>query len=830
MRFLKMLALAALALMPVRAMADTTTSRLSLTIPTTGSFNWALKADNNFYALDTGTFFLNGANVMTGGSAIINAGVPWTFNNSSITLTGVNGNVNATNVNASVLDGNFINVMSPPFNAKCDGTTHDDAAFAMAIATAAAQFGGTIIVPWSANPCIVAGNPGINIQSNHIHIKGVGYGWSEVYTPQIEYVGTSTAIVIGGSGQATDTQLENLHILGTSAAKGSGIDFEGTPAGDLECIQCTLDRVSVSGFVSTNTAGLFLNAGTLNTFKQISSFANYYGVYISSLGNVTATHFDGISVRVNKSYGFYANQNTGFVVDGLSLFESNGDSGIALMGAAATANYSMFFHDFWMEGNLTNYSLGTTTGAYQFQFLTNPASPNQGLLRNVMISNVVCGTSHGKGDIDIANADNVTVSGIAGGAGVSSDVVKVELTATNVSLFNIDSPSAGNVDILQRAAFNLSSGTLSMYGSITTTGTITAGTSGIGEFNASSSGGDGNTVGLNLIGGVSNASWSIFTNNSSFTGVASDLCIRKNTAGNGTVGCKINIAANGDVGIFGLLAPIYPLDVNGMIHSNNGLLVTYGVASSTANIGGSTFDATGNLFIASGSSITLSGSGGFITSGSSITASAFYGNGAHITNVTATTDANLTGDITSVGNATTAAATQANIKTLSNSAGLTVTYGVTAGSATFGTTDLVTDAADHRVGIGTANPGTLLDLYKAAGGEMFAIEGSGTNTEYMIFGNTGGTAYFGLESSAGGQIITGDTAYALAITAPVSQVLQLGYSGGTGVSLTIGTTGLVTLAKESPYAGSAACYTTGGLMGHCTTVVGATGLCTCSAP
>jgi hypothetical protein len=42
--------------------------------------------------------------------------------------------------------------------------------------------------------------------------------------------------------------------------------------------------------------------------------------------------------------------------------------------------------------------------------------------------------------------------------------------------------------------------------------------------------------------------------------------------------------------------------------------------------------------------------------------------------------------------------------------------------------------------------------------------------------------------------------------------------------------GAVTHSGESSFAGYSACYTTGGLMGHCTSIVGATGTCTCVSP
>lgn len=42
--------------------------------------------------------------------------------------------------------------------------------------------------------------------------------------------------------------------------------------------------------------------------------------------------------------------------------------------------------------------------------------------------------------------------------------------------------------------------------------------------------------------------------------------------------------------------------------------------------------------------------------------------------------------------------------------------------------------------------------------------------------------------------------------------------------------GNVAIPAEAPFAGYAACFTTGGTMGHCTSIIGATGTCTCVTP
>lgn len=57
-------------------------------------------------------------------------------------------------------------------------------------------------------------------------------------------------------------------------------------------------------------------------------------------------------------------------------------------------------------------------------------------------------------------------------------------------------------------------------------------------------------------------------------------------------------------------------------------------------------------------------------------------------------------------------------------------------------------------------------------------------------------------------------------------------NGGTNrtTQLSIGNNGILTEAAESSFSGYATCYSTGGLHGHCTTVVSSSGTCTCVSP
>jgi hypothetical protein len=71
-----------------------------------------------------------------------------------------------------------------------------------------------------------------------------------------------------------------------------------------------------------------------------------------------------------------------------------------------------------------------------------------------------------------------------------------------------------------------------------------------------------------------------------------------------------------------------------------------------ANLGGATFTGASGI---TNAAFTATGPLGYIVSASSINASGFFGSGTGLTGVTAATNANLTGNVTSVGNATTLA-------------------------------------------------------------------------------------------------------------------------------------------------------------------------------
>ncbi len=115
------------------------------------------------------------------------------------------------------------------------------------------------------------------------------------------------------------------------------------------------------------------------------------------------------------------------------------------------------------------------------------------------------------------------------------------------------------------------------------------------------------------------------------------------------------------------------------------LVLTSGVTAAsgtfTNGVTASSFTATGTPGFG-GDSTNLTGTAASLTAGHVTTNANLTGGVTSVGNAaTVVTNANLTGDVTSVGNATTAAATQANITTLSAANGVTVTSSVTVKSS-----------------------------------------------------------------------------------------------------------------------------------------------------
>jgi hypothetical protein len=110
-------------------------------------------------------------------------------------------------------------------------------------------------------------------------------------------------------------------------------------------------------------------------------------------------------------------------------------------------------------------------------------------------------------------------------------------------------------------------------------------------------------------------------------------------------------------------------------------------------------------------------------------------------------------------------------------------------------TSSVDISASGNVGVGTASPASTLDV-RATAGTMNLQSNTGTNAAFLSFTNTSGTALVGAESSTGGTIITGSTAYDLSIRS--TSGTSFSSNNGAGVAMRINSSGNVGIGTSSP--------------------------------
>jgi hypothetical protein len=97
------------------------------------------------------------------------------------------------------------------------------------------------------------------------------------------------------------------------------------------------------------------------------------------------------------------------------------------------------------------------------------------------------------------------------------------------------------------------------------------------------------------------------------------------------------------------------------------------------------------------------------------------------------------------------------------------------------------------VGINTTTPTHRLNVSGA--GYIFGLNGGGTSRVAQTFGNTGGALDIGLESSTGGTLFTGGSAYASCIGSNTNTPLQFGTNGT--IRATIDTSGRLTIGTSA---------------------------------
>ncbi len=249
---------------------------------------------------------------------------------------------------ASAQNGNgtaYFNVMSAPYNARCDGTTDDRAAIQLALDAAKAAGGDSaVLIPISAQPCVILSalnGIALNMDSSSgISLTGPPGGNSgpsgrkgallfKATIGQIPSTLISMRSTAGVSIKNLNLQYDNPSFLGTF------IDMSAVPGGVAFSQEDYIADCSIGGTGPTNLAAnanpLIKLDPTINTTIERNTF-----FWAINAIQGQQNHFaNGIRIRDNAFSGWDTNSisgimilgmGTGWVIDG-NTFEMTGSSG-----------------------------------------------------------------------------------------------------------------------------------------------------------------------------------------------------------------------------------------------------------------------------------------------------------------------------------------------------------------------------------------------------------------------------------------------------------------------------------------------------------------------
>jgi hypothetical protein len=200
----------------------------------------------------------------------------------------------------------WYDVTSDSFGAKCDGSTDDTTAFNATIAAAQASGGGTVFVPVTTNPCVIASF--LNMD-NTVNVALIGYGGTQfpqpsftVQRPVIQFTGnpSSPASYIRARS-ALGCRIEGLELQYTNASfAGNLIDLTHN-GGDSQ--GCSFRNDLFTGVSTALGATCLINASNADNLEVDHSW------FMWAAGGVCVNTTNGLHIHnsgFNNSVGTFS--------------------------------------------------------------------------------------------------------------------------------------------------------------------------------------------------------------------------------------------------------------------------------------------------------------------------------------------------------------------------------------------------------------------------------------------------------------------------------------------------------------------------------------------
>lgn len=325
---------------------------------------------------------LVGGNLTVTGATALNGGMSSTTGSFTGSVGIGGGTTGAPTGNLNIGGGTpWFDVTAPPWNAKCDGSTDDTAAFQAALTAANAAKGGVVYVPNKTTTCKIAGQLVLDQFTNVIFrgdVNGNGQGQAIASRPLLLFTGTTSPAISIRS--ATSVTVSNLMIELSNSGFNGGvggmiIDTEHVTASDSVGLAFRDLNINGGAAAANVACGICLDKTVVTTVERVN-FTNMVGairgrVNISSYSTANLINYNYFDISTGTiTGGFIQNPGVGWAITN-NDFEVTG--GVYILdetgGGCAGCNFS---------GN----HIGDISGSYNGTLFKNIACDGSAMTGN----------------------------------------------------------------------------------------------------------------------------------------------------------------------------------------------------------------------------------------------------------------------------------------------------------------------------------------------------------------------------------------------------------------------------------------------------------------